>query len=257
MASTKPHHHKLSRKELKQPDEFQSFFENARDFILENLNQVIMSVVIVLVAAAVALGTFAWERHRDALAAHQFYAAMTALGEKDYKQAEHGFTQLAEKQPGLEVGRLSRLYLGLAYLRQNDLKQARDALVAYVAQGHKQLFTNLALANLALVYERLGEFGKAEHAYSQAAATPGPEQTYAELGAARMLLKQGKKEQAVKAYQRFLTDYPFSPQRENVLESLALLGAGAPSQVKLLESTAPIPQQAASPKASASPAAPK
>ncbi len=249
MPSTKTHQRKIVRKQLKQPDEFQSFFDNARDFVLENLNQVIFSAVIILVAAAVAVGTYAYERHRDNLAADQFYAAMTALNQKDYKQAERRFTKLAEQEPGREVGRLARFYLGTAYLRENDLKPARDAFVAYLAQGHNPLLASFAQSNLAMVYERLGEYGKAEHAYSEAAATPGPEQTSATLGAARMLLKQGKKEEAIKAYRAFLQAHPFSSEREDVLETLALLGAPAPSPTRLRQ-TATIPSEAAPPKAS-------
>ncbi len=254
MSTTKTHQRKIVRKQLKQPDEFQSFFDGARDFVLENLNQVIFSAVIVLVAAAVAVGTYAYERHRDNLAADQFYAAMTALNQKDYKQAEGRFAQLAEQEPGREVGRLARFYLGTTYLRQNALKPARDAFVAYLAQDPNPLFANLGEFNLALVYERLGEYGKAERAYSEAAATPGPEQTSAALGAARMLLKQGKKEEAIKAYRAFLATHPFASERQDVLETLALLGAGAPSQAPP-NPTATIPSKAAPPKASASPAA--
>jgi tetratricopeptide (TPR) repeat protein len=253
MPTTKTHQRKIVRKQLRQPDEFQSFFDNARHFVLENLNQVIFSAVIVLVAAAVAVGTYAYERHRDNLAADQFYAAMTALRQKDYKQAEARFAQLAGQEPGREVGRLARFYLGLAYLRENALKPARDAFVAYLAQGPSPLFANLAQSNLALVYERLGEYGKAERAYSEAAATPGPEQTSAALGAARMLLKQGKKQEAIKAYRDFLAAHPFASERQYVLETLALLGASEPSETRVNPATMAIPPKGVPPKASATP----
>lgn len=251
MPTTKTHQRRIVRKQLKQPDEFQSFVENARGFALKNLNQVIFSVVIVLVAAAVAVGTYAYERHRKNLAADQFYAAMTALDQKDYKQAEQRLTELAGQEPGREVGRLARFYLGIAYLRQNDVEKARDAFVVYIAHSHNPIFENLALSNVALVYERIGEYGKAEQAYSQAAATPGPEQTSAELGAARMLLKQGKKAEAVKAYRTFLRAHPFSAARGNVLEKLALLGIAAPSETRS-EPAMATPPQPANPKASTS-----
>jgi predicted negative regulator of RcsB-dependent stress response len=246
MASTKTHHRKIVRKQLKQPDEFQSFFGNFRDFVLENLNQVIFSAVIVLVAATVALGTYFYERHRDNLASDQFYSAITALDQKDYAQAQQRFAELAEQEPGREVGRLARFYLGSAYLEQNDLKRARDAFATYLAGNHEPLFANFALANLAVIYERLGDYGKAGNAYSQAAATPGPEQISAELGAARMLLKQGKKAEAIKAYRAFLTAHPFSSERQDALESLALLGA-APQAGEQSQPTATIAPRIANP----------
>ena len=54
MATTRTHHKKISRKELKQPDEFFSFLEQSRVFILDNLQQVILSAAIVLAAALIA-----------------------------------------------------------------------------------------------------------------------------------------------------------------------------------------------------------
>ncbi len=245
MATTRPHR-KISRKQLKKPDEFQNFFENARAFVIDNLNQVILSVVIVLVAAAVGVGTYAYERHQDVLASDQFYAAMTALNQNNYKLAEKRFSQLAEHQPGREVGRLSRLYLGTVYLKQNQLKKARNAFVASSAESSGPIFKNMALTNLALTYERLGEFAKAENTYTQAARIAGPEQIAAELGAARMLLKQGKRQAAIEAYRRFLHTHPFSSHRTSVMETLALLGAtpSAPMATSIPKKAGPQQQHA-------------
>lgn len=238
MPSTRPHHRKISRKELKQPDKLQSFFEDARDFALKNLNQVILAGVIVLIAVVVGVGTYAYELHRDSLASDQFYAAISSLNQNNYKQAEHRFAQLAKSDPGRQVGQLSRLYLGVAYLKQNDLKKARDAFASYSKQSADPVFKNLALVDLAITYERLGQYAKAQHAYAEAARLSGPEQTTAELGVARMLLKQGKRKEAVKAYQHFLQAHPFSSQRQNVRETLALLG---------VEASAPKPAQPETP----------
>jgi tetratricopeptide (TPR) repeat protein len=226
MATTRTHHKKISRKELKQPDEFFTFIGEARDFLLDNLRQVIISAAIVLAAALLAIGVYIYERHLDNLAGDQFYAAMSALNQKNYKQAEAGFEKLAQSEPGREVGKLSRFYLGSAYFESGDLNKARDTLVAYLAESRDPVFTNLALTDLAVVYERLGEFKKAEGAYSQAASVPGPEQTRAQLGVARMILKQGDLATAIKAYQTFLQEHPFSQDRQTVVETLAQLGAG-------------------------------
>jgi hypothetical protein len=49
----------------------------------------------------------------------------------------------------------------------------------------------------------------------------------AELGVARMLAKSGDKQGAIAAYRAFLNAHPFAQQRQDVLESLALLGAPA------------------------------
>ena len=73
----------------------------------------------------------------------------------------------------------------------------------------------------------MADWKKAAGAYQQAAADPGPEQVRAELGVARMLAKSGDKQGAIDAYRGFLAAHPFAQQRQDVMESLALLGAPA------------------------------
>jgi len=92
------------------------------------------------------------------------------------------------------------------------------------------------------VYERMADWKKAVGAYQQAAADPGPEQARAELGVARMLAKSGDKQGAIAAYRSFLSAHPFAQQRQDVMESLALLGA--PADVSPMPSApGAIPQQ--------------
>ena len=121
----------------------------------------------------------------------------------------------------------SRFYLASAYIADGDLPNARDSLVAFLAEERDPLFRSLALTNLAVVYERMADWKKAAGAYQQAAADPGPEQVRAELGVARMLAKSGDKQGAIAAYRGFLNAHPFAQQRQDVMESLALLGAPA------------------------------
>ncbi len=246
MATTRTHHRKISRKELKQPDEFFTFLEQSRDFIFDNLTQVITSAAIVLAASLIAFGIYTYERHRDDVAGDRFYSAMAQLNQKNYREAESDFGKLAEDEPGRRVGQLSRFYLASAYLEDGKPDKARDALIAFLASSHDPTFTNLALDELGVTYEKLGDYKKAEGAYSQAASVDGPMQAQAQLGLARMMLKQGNKTGAIKIYQQYLQEHPFTQERATVAEALAQLGAPA---------SPPAPATFALPKA-APPAAP-
>jgi predicted negative regulator of RcsB-dependent stress response len=221
------HRRKLSQKELRAPDEFTTFVDNAREFLMNNLTQVLISTGLVVIAGAIAIGVYYYERHRDSVASVRFYDAITALNAGKNKDAEKQFKQLADEEPGRRLGRLARFYLASAYLADGDLPSARDSLVAFLAEERDPLFRSLALTNLAVVYERMADWKKAAGAYQQAAADPGPEQVRAELGVARMLAKSGDKQGAIAAYRGFLAAHPFAQQRQDVLESLALLGAPA------------------------------
>jgi tetratricopeptide (TPR) repeat protein len=233
MPSTPHHHYKITRKELKQPDEFVSFVDSATEFLLDNLRAVIISSIVVVAAAGIVIGTYMYETRRDRIVGNKFYQALAMLSAKQYSSAEDQFAKLAEEEPNRRVGKLSRFYLGCAYLGANDLPHARDAFVAFVAEEHDSTYANLALTNLGVIYERMGDYAKAAGAYQQASGVPGPEQVRAQLGMARMLAKQGVKEGAIAAYRAFLSAHPFAPQREEVVQSLAMLGASptAPAPV--------------------------
>ena len=216
--------HKLSRKELKQPDEFESLLDNIGSFVLENLQQVLVSLGVVAAVGAIAVGVYYYEAHRDALAGEQFYTALDQLKSKNYKDAEAGFSKLADQEPSRQLGKLSRFYLANAYLADNNLPQARDTFAQFITEDHDPLYMNLALTNLGVVYERMGDYKKAASAYGQAASVPGPEQIRAEISVARVLVKSGDKQSAIAAYRSFLAAHPYAQQRQDVQESLAALG---------------------------------
>jgi tetratricopeptide (TPR) repeat protein len=226
-------HYKISRKDLKRPDEFQTFVESAQEFLLANLRQLIISAVVVVASAGIVLGVYMYERRRDRITGDQFYAGLGALNAKQYKSAEEQFTKLAQTESGRRLGKLAGFYLGVAYLGDNDLAHARDALVAFVADEHDATFANLALTNLGVIYERMGEYAKAAGAYQQAASLGGPEQVRAQLGFARMLANEGQSDAAVAVYRAFLAAHPFAQQRQEVVESLAMLGASPSAEAKL------------------------
>lgn len=229
MPPSTPHRHKITQKELKRPDEFITLVDSAREFLVNNLRQVLISLGVVAAAGMIAIGVYYYESHRDTVAAAQFYDAITALNAGKNKDAQPQFEKLAQQEPGRRLGRLSQFYLASAYVGDGDLPKARDSLIAFLAVEHDPLFTSLALTDLAIVYERMADWKKAEGAYAQAAGVPGLEQMRAELGVARMLAKQGNKPAAIAAYRRFLAAHPFAQQRQDVMESLAMLGAAAES----------------------------
>jgi predicted negative regulator of RcsB-dependent stress response len=240
MATTRTYH-KLTRKELKQPDEFQTFVSNAQDFLVNNLQQVIVSASIVLAAGALAVGIYYYEIHRDNVAGDAFFNAITELNQKKYKQAEDDFDKLAREESGREAGKLARFYLGSAYFQDGQLDKARDALVAYVPDAKDDLFASMAYDDLGVIYEKQGDLDKAKGAYAQAAAIVGPEQTRAQLQVAQVMARQGDKAGAIKAYQDFLTANPFGQDRQTVIEALAELGAAPPAGAAAMAQLLPQP----------------
>jgi tetratricopeptide (TPR) repeat protein len=221
--------HKISRKELKQPDEFQSIFETAGLFFELHMTEVLLGVAALLVVVAIAFGLYFYEVRQGGAASARFDQALSQLQGGKYDAAEKALSSLAADEPHRAVGRLSNLYLAIAYLAQKEPAKARDTLQRYLAEDDASVFRGAALDDLAVSYEELGDYKQAENAYRQSAKIEGPEQARAELGVARMLQKQDKHAEAISAYNDFLAQHPYAPERTVVMETLAQLGVAPPA----------------------------
>jgi predicted negative regulator of RcsB-dependent stress response len=259
--ATSTHHHRISRKELKQPDEFLTVFDQISEFVLGNLAQVVLGTVIVLAVVGLAFAVSLYEQHQDRMASEQFYNAMSAMSEKRYDTAVQGFSQLATEHPNRQLGHLAQFYLGSAYIVQNQPAKAREALQAFLQNGGDTLFRQMALTQLGVADEDLGAYGNSHVAYVEAAGLEGPEKARAQIGAARTLALQGDRLGAIRAYQQFLQVNPFSQQRAEVIDALAQMGAppeGPPvsNAASSSSSSAVTEQRAAAIKSSTTPANP-
>jgi predicted negative regulator of RcsB-dependent stress response len=223
--------YKLDRKELKQPDEFISFLDQAGDFITNNLARVIIGAVAVVAVVVIFYAFSFYQEHQRQVASSRFYDAITALDHQDYKTAAQDFDALATSNPHQSLGQLARLYLASTYTAENKDKQARAELQSYLADSDQPLYRGMALMQLGAANENLGDFKAAHDAYAQAADIAGPDKARAQIGVARTLIKLGDTRGGIDAYRQFLTENPFSGERNYVIEELASMGVAvkAPS----------------------------
>lgn len=218
-------HRKVSRKALRQPDEFITTLDRIGDFIAANLVRVIIAAAVVITAIAAAFIFSFYSQSRQRIASQQFFQAINALSDKHYTSAEEGFSALARNEARRPLGHLARFYLAATFLAQNQPSRARDALQKYLAEGGNKLFRQMALTQLGVINENLGDYRSAHTAYMNAAQLNGPEKARARIGAARTLALMGDHQGAIAAYQEFLRANPFAQQRDEVIEALAQMGA--------------------------------
>lgn len=219
-----PSHRKLSRKALREPDEFVTTLDSIIEWLESNLARVVIGAVVVVAAVAIIAALSFISQHHRRIASGQFYRAINALSERNYQGAARDFGALARNN-GSPLGRLAGFYLATTYLAQNQPAKARDELRDYLADARNETFRQMALMQLGVANEDLGDYREANAAYRKAAQLNGPEKAQAQIGAARTLMRIGDRQGAISSYQQFLRDYPFAPQRAEVVEALAQLGA--------------------------------
>ncbi|MGO9059000.1 MAG: YfgM family protein [Candidatus Binataceae bacterium] len=239
MATTTRHRPKIRRKDLKQPDEFMTVAYSVEEFVEHHLRKAIAGLVTILIVAAAIFAIYQHQLSVKHEAAEQFYEGFSALNSKDYKGAEQKFDALIADHPSSEAAHLARFYRALAFLGNGDLAQARDGLEDYTQGAVVESMHELALMDLGVVYEQMGEYAKAVDAYRRAADLNGPESANAHLAVARTLQLRGKRDAAVAAYQDFLKANPYSAQRDTVVQALANLGVSAPASPNVSMPPAP------------------
>jgi predicted negative regulator of RcsB-dependent stress response len=220
-----PSHRKVSRKALKEPDEFVTTLDWIGDWVAANLPRVIIGAVALVAAISIVLVFSLYSEHRSRIASERFYRALNFLSDKDYQAAAKGFSSLAQDYSSDTIGRLAKLYLASTYLAQNQPARARDAIRSYLAVGADPLFRQMALMQLGVTDEDLGNYRDAYSSYVKAAQLNGAEKARAQISAARTLALAGDRRGAITAYQRFLRENPFSQQQAEVIEALAQMGA--------------------------------
>lgn len=230
MPTTRP---KIRRKDLKQPDEFMTAAFTVENFVEHHLRKVLAGVVTVLIVAAAAFLIYQHQVTVHQEAAEQFYHGFSALQAKDYTGAEQKFNALIAEHPSSEPASLARFYLGMSYLASGDLPRSREQLEKYTQSAAPQSMREMALVDLGVVYEQMGKYAKAAETYQEAGDLKGPASNDARIAAARALQLDGKRDEAVAAYQNFLKDNPYAPQRDTVVQALANLGVSVPASVNV------------------------
>ena len=215
------HRKRFRRKELRQPDEFETLTGQAVAWVRGN-PQILLGVLAAVVVAALAGVLFGRMRAaRQEAAAVDFGTAHTAFEAGKFAQAADAFATLAREHPRTSSGRLAGLYRAHAVARQGDPAAAATAYGEYLATSPEPAYLRqAALTGLAQAKEASGDTAAALEAYLQAGALEGPYRTDALLGASRLQEATGHADQAREVYARLLKEAPDPRLRELLLAKL-------------------------------------
>lgn len=199
---------RLTRKQIRKPDKFLVFTEQALDYVSENRPFVIAvaSAVILLL-----LGIAAWRFYRsyqEAEGARQFDQAIALYRDGKYQEAVPAFEKL-QGYSWSPYGNLAYFYEADSLITLKELDKALSAAQRFVdAAEPNSLYRQMGLVTLAYVEELKGQCPRAIKHYTEARQISGPYKDRAILGLAGCYAQTGEANSALAAYREYLADNP-------------------------------------------------
>ena len=169
---------KLSKKELKSHDAFQTTFERVGDYISENKTRVTVISIALVCAIAIAMGIyFYWSYYSSSALKLYAKAQGNILKSGDNKETANEnvkiFKELIDKYPHSWSGRMAYYHLGNNYYNNGEMDQAINAYQKFVSKAgsDKTGVKFLALTSLGYAFEAKKDFKEALKHFEQAQNT--------------------------------------------------------------------------------------
>lgn len=209
---------RISKKKLKEPDEFISTAARTLLWTKENLKLILMGAII---GALVVFSIIVWRirvKTREAEAFHAFDRASEILmsaedpSSKGYQEALDEFERVQSEYPHTDAAQLAQLQLGKGFL---ELKQYDRAVETYRkfldSNPGRKLYRLFAYENLGYAYEGQGDYQRALDSF-QELVDMGESflLPWGYLNIARCYEKLGKRQEALGNYRIFLEKFPDS-----------------------------------------------
>lgn len=247
---------KLSQKELKQPDSFQSTGEKFLQHFVDYRKQYLLGAVGLLVVFGLAFGIKTYLAKRSAAVSQSFGAALETYlapikSEKELKDADEAtkselsfpneetkyvaaqtkFQEIVEKHGGTTYGKFAAFYVANCLFKTKQYDKARDGYTKFMAEAGSD-FADLKFVaenNIAQTYDAEGKLDEALAAYKKIYETPeGVFKDQALYMQAEINQRQGKRDEAVKLYNELLEKFPETDLKSQVEKMLTILGAPKP-----------------------------
>jgi tetratricopeptide (TPR) repeat protein len=257
---------KLSRKEIKQPDEFITVTHQVIDFIMQYKVALAVTAGLIVVLIVIVTTVASYTKNTEKQAQNAIYAAMKdyyaevkdpkaeadkeASADKAVKANSDAVTyatasekwQAAAKKledfhsrfPSSNTGKLSMLYIGNSYYELADYAKAiewYEKFIQAVPSTHE--FVLLAYNSLGYSYEQKGEYQKAIDAYKKIVDQSKmlmDEQAYLNMGRCYEQLKAYDK--AIEMYENIKNKFPQSVKITELRDKIDLLKENLPATDK-------------------------
>jgi len=213
---------KITKKKLKQPDEFLSLTEKSYLFIGQHIKKIAIAAILVLVLFLSFFLYRMWDQKKEDEANQKFILALEAFqmvsspyregSPAEYKKVLEAFDEVIKTYSRTSSGRLSLIYKGGIHLRLGEFDEAINAYDGFLKKaGKERLYQLFALEGIGYGHEGKKDYEKAVKAYQEIIKLGEKyEWAGAHLNIARCYEKLGKKDEAIENYRAFLKASPKS-----------------------------------------------
>lgn len=165
---------KITRKELKEPDQFHTISEQVIEYLMEHRNKfyaVISFVVLVIVIVCTwyFYGLY-YEKSADRLYSSAFNAYSAVANEKseNFSNAADMYRNITEKYPKSRAATLAFYNMGNIYYTLGELDKSIDAYKAFLERSSEDnVLTSLAYYGLGYCYEQKEDYDEALKSFEQ------------------------------------------------------------------------------------------
>jgi len=226
---------KITRRQIKQPDEFISTTEHVLLFFRNHLKKIAVGAGIIVVILAAFVFFRLWEERKENEAQQSLNLAMEAVelanspyregSPVEYKNALTKMEEVINAFPRTSSGTFALLYKGNIHLKLGEFDEAIKAYDAFLSKsGSERLYNLLALEGVGYAYEGKKDYGKAIEAYQRIVAMDqGFQAREARLQMGYCYEKLGKNKEAVENYKAYLEGTQKSLMTHPVLRKISLL----------------------------------
>lgn len=207
---------RISRKELKEPDELLTVADRAIRYIINNRIKAISMAVVLAVAVMVSLGTryyFSWQRAKASTALEAALDKLRAApdGGAELNKAKEMLGEVTTKYSGYRSADYANYYLGNIYYKEKAYDKAIESYrkVLNKAGVSKEALYEMARLGIGYSYEASGDCKGAIDYFTRLTAADGTlfkDQAYLSLG--RCYEATGAYQKAHDAYKYVVDNYP-------------------------------------------------
>jgi len=226
---------KITKKKLKEPDEFITFTQKAFLFISQHLKKVVTGGVILLIIIFSIIFFRMWERQKEEQAYRKLNLAM-ALYQRassvkqerlpsEYKNVLAKFDEVITEFSRTSSGKLSFLYKGNIHLKLDEFEEAIKAYQTFLQKaGKERVYRLFAMEGLGYAYQGKKDYESAIRIYQKIIEMgESVQMADSHLNMGLCYEKSGKNKEALESYKTFLKISEKSVMTNMILRKISYL----------------------------------